>query len=373
MINPHCNPTVDPRLRVAGDKQPCTVCGIKTCVVIAGIRGHWACIGHQLPPLVVSSLSSVNDQLQRVDLQPAPVAQPAPAPVAQPKLLAALEGTCAPRKRIDGRMRAPYWRPELPAALELVQVVSSWSWKRPYAGDVAVLDRSGAWISAASSVDVAHGELEHTGDAEFTGRPGLYEVSVYPWLEDGLPNPLGRTLKGQETVWVPAPRVKLLQELAAAGRWPDAAVVNSYTGEPVRMLKWTNHVNSLRADAIRRHGRDSEEYDAVKVAFSQALSLMIGAKTPGQPRKWKCAAQRPDWTYSIQDQAAVTLWRWADACRQVAPELPPVAMRNVDELVIPRAALEIVTTTERPGGKKPLEIDPTGIKLGTFKLKEVRA
>ena len=51
-----------------------------------------------------------------------------------------------------------------------------------------------------------------------------------------------------------------------------------------------------------------------------------------------------------------------------APELPPVALRNVDELVIPAEALPLVTRDD--GGKvRPLRIDQDGRQLGTFKVK----
>jgi hypothetical protein len=73
---------------------------------------------------------------------------------------------------------------------------------------------------------------------------------------------------------------------------------------------------------------------------------------------------------AIMAQSGATMHRWADACLAVAGvELGPVELRATDELVIPAAAFEIVTTATAPGRRGPLEIDPTGRKLGTFKIK----
>ncbi len=287
------------------------------------------------------------------------------------RLLAALEGECAPTRQEGGRKRQPYWRPELPGITYTAHVVNSWQWDRPYEGQVAVLDRSGAFVAAASSVLVAHGALTHTGEVEFDNRPGYYQVQVHPWTEGAvLPHPLGEWASEQKTVWVPAPTVALLRDLTEEGRWPDVTVLDSYTGDGVRLSKWAGFVNELRAEAITEYGRESDQYLAVKTTFGQALSLMLGhSGDDGVRRTWKCKAARPDFTHAIQAQASAILYRWADDCRRVVPDLGPVSLRNVDELVIPQAALEVVTTTKRSGGRAPLGIDPDGIKLGTFKVK----
>lgn len=289
------------------------------------------------------------------------------------RLLGALEGPFAPVRMITtetGRRRVgPYWHPDLPGITFATHIVTGYHWSRPYTGRVTVLDRSGAWVAATSSVVVAHGALEHTGAIEFTGRPGYYQMATYPWHEfDGLPHPLGHVGKRHETVWLPAPTVSLLRDLVTAGRWPDIDVLDSYTGDGVRLTDWSGHVNKLRRHAITTYGRDDGPYDDVKSNFGQAMSLMLG-HLEGVRRTWKCKAARPDWTHHIQAQASATLWRWADDCRTVVPAMPPVALRNVDELLVPEPAVKILTTTERPKGKKPLALDPDGIALGTFKIK----
>jgi hypothetical protein len=371
--------------QVADDRAPCILCGRPTPIRSAcGVPRTGVCRGTDPAAPVV---------------EPAPVAPAAPVRTtprgAHPaaagragkqadrlaadmmaldegrpvRLLSALETTHAPMRRHGGRMTGPYWRPELPGVLGAAHVVTGWHWSREYTGDLVVLDRSGAWVAAASSATVAHGALDHTGPLdEFEGRPGLYQVPVYPWHEeDSLPNPLGHATG--ETVWVPAPTVVRLIELADAGRWADVTILDSYTGDGVRLTDWTRYVNALRAHAIRTHGRDSDQYGEVKIAFGQAMSLMLGSDDPGRGRAWKCNAQRPDWTHTIQAQASAMLHRWADRCRQVAPEFPPVMLRNVDELVIPAEALPIVTSTAAAGAAGPVGIDPEGIKLGTFKVK----
>ncbi len=292
-----------------------------------------------------------------------------------PRILAALEDEFAPRRRCKGKPPEPYWRPPLPGMTFGADVITSWEWERPYSGEVAVLDRSGAFVAAASSVLIAHGQLKPTGPCEFDDRrPGYYRVQVHPWYElDSLPHPLGEWGSKQAEVWVPAPVVALLRDLTEAGRWPGVTVLDSYTSDGVRLSKWAEFVNTLRAEAITEHGRDSDQYAAVKTGFGQALALMLGRQVDGVRREWRCKAARPDWTHAIQAQSAATLWRWADDCRTVAPDLGPVALRNVDELVIPQAALEVVITTKRSGGRAPLGIDPAGIKLGTFKVKAAQA
>lgn len=287
--------------------------------------------------------------------------------------LAALEGPFEPRRRVDGRMTRPFWRPELPGCTWAVHAVEAWGWTRPYAGPAVVLDRNAAFLSAASSVLVGHGALEHTGPMdEFDDRrPGYYEVPVHPWYEsDTMPHPLLHTHK-RETAWLTAPTVALLRDLEREGRWPGVTILNSYTADGVRIDKWAQFVNAIRAEALTRYGKDSEQYADVKDRYSMAFQLMLGSADDGGRRRWKCGAQRPDWTQTVRAQAAATMYRWADACRKVAPDLPPVALQHTDELVIPAAALDAVTTAERPGGLRPLVVDPDGIRLGSFKIKHI--
>jgi hypothetical protein len=306
------------------------------------------------------------------------------------RILAALEGRQDNRDGQRGRIipgpfaprrakRAPWfqpWRDGIPPAVDTALIVSAWGWDRDYSGPAVVLDRSGAWVAGLASATFAHGALTQTGPWDGTGavRPGYYLVSVYPWTEPGMPAPLGMA-SPDTRVWVPAPTMGLLRELADAGRWPDPGAADSWTGEPCRLTEWAGLTRELRRYAIEVHGRDSDAYGAVKRAFGQAMSLLKGgwAEDTAAPRKvWKCLAQRLDWPDHAETQAAVTMWRAADECLRLAgPELGPVAVgRNIDELVIPAAALDTVTGSILPGkNRPPVRLDPAGIELGTFKVK----
>jgi hypothetical protein len=302
----------------------------------------------------------------------------------QLRILAALEGG----KGSDGRehggpfapirgKREPFWKPPQCPAAEAALPFTGWNFERDgYTGEAVVLDGNGAYVAATSSVVVAHGQLAHTGAvAELPAsglRPGYYLVTAYPWPEDGMPAPLGPAKPGAE-VWVPAPVAGLLRDLAAEDRWPDSGALDSWTGDPCRLAEWAHLVRELRRYAVERYGRDSDQYAAVKVAFGQARGLMQGSWADGEaaPRRaWKCKTQRPDWPQHIQAQSAATLWRRADQCRKAAgPELAPLALRSVDELVLPAAALDVVTAATGRGARPPVRLDPDGIEFGTFKVK----
>lgn len=287
-----------------------------------------------------------------------------------PRVLAALEDAYAPLRA----KREPYWRAPLPKIADRAFVSAGVTWYRyDYAGPVVTLDRSGSYVAAASSVEIAHGALERTGRLDFAGRPGYYRTPRHPWHESDMPDPLaGARADDRGTVWVTHPVMALLRDLADAGRWSDVAVLDSWTSDaPARLRDWATFVNALREYAITTYGRGSDPYELVKDAYSQATAMLLGEVTPDGGRRWKCKAGRPDWRHAIQAQAVASLWRWADDLRQVAgAELAPVFIGNSDEIVLPAAALPVVTTQERPGGRKPLQLDPTGVALGSFKVKE---
>ncbi|MFA5442152.1 MAG: hypothetical protein WC288_02500 [Candidatus Paceibacterota bacterium] len=282
-----------------------------------------------------------------------------------PRVLAALEGPYVPTLR----GRRPFYAPPLPGMTDAAWVVTGYAWQREHAGPVLSLDRSGAWISGASSTTVAHGALEHTGDAvPDVSRPGYYLLDAYRWTEDGMPSPLG-SLNPPDQVWVPHPTAQLLAQLSREGRWPDATPVDSYTGDPVRLTSWVEWVARMRADIIDEYGRDSEEYISVKRSYGMAMSMMLGTKDESMRTEWRCKLRRPDWTHSIQSQASATLWRTADKAQTIAPEHAPVALRNVDELVIPPGALSALTAPRDP--RPVITIDETGRALGTYKVKTI--
>lgn len=281
-----------------------------------------------------------------------------------PKLLDALAGVCAPLR--GGR--EPWWMPTQPGMLKAVHVRSGLAFERDYHGPLLVLDKNAAFVSAAASVNVGHGQLVHTGSADYTGRPGYYRIQCHDWHEPDLPHPLGKLPSGD--VWVPEPTVALLAWLVEQGRWPDVTVLDSYTADKVRLTAWTEHVKACRRHALERYGPGSDEYAAVKESFGQALSLIVGTVSDdGRRRTWKTKVHRPDWRHTIEAHTVVSMWRKFDTFRRVLPaELAPVAIRNVDELLIPDDALDILLTSHE-GRQPPLRVETRGITLGTWKVK----
>lgn len=283
------------------------------------------------------------------------------------RLLALLEGDLIPTRKVGHALRQARLCPSLPGMTSLAHVVTGYAWQRPYKGEVVRLDRNAAFLSSAAAVLVAHEPLEHTGplNAFDPQRAGYYLVSAHPWQEHRrMPGPLGN--RCGKPVWVPAPTLQLLHQLAEAGRWADAEILDSYTAPGVRLTAWTNHLRDLRTSIITTHGVQSKQYEQFKIAFGQAITLMIGVDTPGSGRKWKCKTHRPDWAHAIQSLCAATLWRCADACWSVCEE-GPVALVNIDELHVPAAAMPTITDVTRK--RIVIKLDNSGIRLGTFKVK----
>ncbi|MGW3984723.1 hypothetical protein [Streptomyces mirabilis] len=297
------------------------------------------------------------------------------------RLLAALEGDKeghGPFAPYRSR-RGPWWQPEMPGMIESARLLNSWPWKREgFTGEAVSLDRNGAWPTAVSSVRVAHGALKHTGPIEEVRGapdPGYYKVTVYPWTETDVPSPMSNERVGSE-VWITSPHMHLLADLAEAGRWPDASALDSHTGDAVRLTDWAHLVGECRRYALEVHGRDSYAYEVAKESFGMAVNTMYGSwegEGALMRRKWMCKSRRIDWSHHIKDQAAVTIWRAADAVRQAVPaDLGPLTIRSMDELLIPAAALESVTTAAE--GERPLiRLDDLGTTFGTWKVKTTEA
>jgi hypothetical protein len=299
-------------------------------------------------------------------------------------------GPFAPTRLKPGRdgksyLAYPWWQPwkddALPVILETARVIDGYNWQRPFTGPATVLDRNAAQIAAAASVQVAHGQLTRTGPLDEVPRypaPGYYLIRGYPWTETGTPDPLNNLIAPDDQAWIPAPTMALLRDLADAGRWPDASALDSWTGEPCRLYDWARLAAEVRGYALTVYGRGTPQFEVAKVAFSMAKAMMLGNLDPtsAQPhRHWRYHFNhRRDWPHHITPLASANLWRITDQCHQAAqhidqPELAPVALRNTDELVIPTAAIELVTTVTLPGHPRPpVRIDPTTLQLGTFKI-----
>jgi len=144
------------------------------------------------------------------------------------------------------------------------------------------------------------------------------------------------------------------------------------------LTEWGRFIREARRYALENYGYGSSAYLAIKEAFAMSLAMMAGelaADTTRPVRVWKkCWMQRIDWRHQIITHSAVATWRTMDRCLDLAggnPDLAPIGMRNKDELIIPdNGAAELFTTTPYPGGTRPpVRIDPTGVELGTWKIK----
>lgn len=349
----------------APDSAPCGVCGkpavlVARCGQVRCRHIHGDSIAHSVRIATGTSTGATSAPVARVD--------PAPSGTGSLRFLTALETTHAPTRKVGNVLKPAVLCPPLPGITALVHVVTGYAWRRPYKGlNVVRLDRNAAYLSAAASVLVAHGPLEHTGplNSYDPNRAGYFKVQAHPWNMRLMPHPLGRPRSDE--VWVPAPTLQLLHQLEQQGRWADVEILDSYTAQGVRLTRWTDMVRDLRAEVLRRFGPLSDQYDQVKTAYSQALTMMIGEDNPGTGRRWKCATHRPDWAHTVYAQASATLWRTADRCAALVdkPDLAPVALVNTDEIHLPEAALPLVTKGERA----PIRLDPTGQKLGSYKVK----
>jgi hypothetical protein len=262
------------------------------------------------------------------------------------------------------RGRSPYWRPAPPACTGDVRE-PAWSWRRPAPlghlvdpdEPVHVLDANGAYLAAASTVEVAHGRLVRTGRRSFDRRrPGYWLVKVHEWQVPDIWSPLG-TARYPDRAWLTTPTVQLLAQLAEDGWYPEVHVYDSWTGEPCRLRAWADYIAGCRRLALLAGDRD--RYDAVKLGYSQAVTtLQLDKKSP---------AWRPDWSNHIRTQHAANLWRKAWSCRSYGH--PVLGSGTVDEMTLPARSLAAFEAAVQAYQRAPVRIDPTGVTLGTFKIK----
>lgn len=290
--------------------------------------------------------------------------------LAKPRLLDALQGELAPRRR----NREPFWRAPMPPVSEdkrhYLKVIPSWNWESPQWREFldterVSMDANAAWLSAASAVRVGLGALKvhREGDkAEFTGEPGYYLIRVYAdsWTDRYLPHPLGPGRYGMKWdgfVWVTHHTLDLIRWLYEQDAWWGVPTVHeSWTAEQaVDMQKWTQYINSLRAVALHREDHDAME--RIKLAYAQAIQMM-----PGHP---KCNIKRPDWQDAILSRHAAETFRKMYRAREAG--IVPLRMTSVDEVVFTSADVRKLMGME----KKPFRVDQTGLTLGAFKVKSV--
>jgi hypothetical protein len=260
------------------------------------------------------------------------------------------------------RGKEPFWRPTPPAPIGDV-ANPRWNWRTPLTSEdgkyLCSFDANGAYLSAISTVEVAHGQLYHTPNVrEFVpGVPGLWQIDAHPWPAwDLLMSPLGGSgpsARDFRRVWVATPTMVLLTQLMGEGRWPDLRVYDSWTGVArMRLREWAHHIRGDRDRAILDD--NAELLAAIKLGYSQALVVM---STQGAAH-----IHRPDWAATIRAQSAATIWRRAWQCVEQGYRI--VGAGNIDELVFPLPVARRIID-----GGSPLTIDPSGVTLGTFKVK----
>ncbi len=291
-----------------------------------------------------------------------------------------LETQCAP----TWKGRPPFWRPTPPSKVTVYTPVFSWR-HRDYDlftcdASMVDLDVNGAYVAAISGVTVAHGPLEHTGplgDATTNPLPGYYLIDRHEWTEwYDMPSPLGTGLTDHlRLVWVAHPTVQLLAKLARDGEWPPVTVHDSWTcPTPVRLYRWAERIRDDRAHALTlirashpgtiEREQAQATYDAIKDGYSMACSMMLGrgeeAEDP-EEREYKSKTRRPDWTHAIYAAHAAGLWRKIYRLRGRM-----LAVGDTDEVTLTLKDLEDIVSL---GSSWVLQMDPSGLQIGAFKVK----
>jgi hypothetical protein len=283
--------------------------------------------------------------------------------------------------KVSGRM--PFWRPK-PAPVHKDVREPAWSWRAPLveiprqngthtpswgvqptvplllAGDhVLTLDANAAYLTAASSVDLAHGALRRTRAIRFDKRlTGYWQIKAHPWLIPWIMSPLG-TATIPDRVWLTTPTVALLDQLSDDGYWPGVEVLDSWTcPTSCRLRTWTQQVNSDRKTALARREDFPELYEEIKTGYSTAVTMI------GTGKQSLC--YRPDWSQSIRAQHAANTWR--RAWKAIGRGCPILAAGTVDELTVPLPAYRELQE-EHLLIPNPIPLDKTGRLLGTYKIK----
>lgn len=275
-----------------------------------------------------------------------------------------LTGECVPK--IKGH--EPFWRPRRAPVSDLVRL-PVWDWWNPMCpadADTLTMDVNAAYLAAASSVPFPHGPLEQRG--ETSGRaPGLYLTDAHPWTVPDLPTPLGEQPFTSDRVWVAAPTLRLLQELAWSEEapWPEVVVYDSWTAKTsCRLRKWTEAVRNDRRQALDDLEAGvpgaAERYQDIKDGYSAAVQMMPG---PAKDAKTKSKVSRPDWYQTIHAQHAASTWR--KGWNAWLTGHGPVGLTATDEMTWHRHDLLALMAMPVP----VIRFDLTGRQIGAMDLK----
>jgi hypothetical protein len=310
-----------------------------------------------------------------------------------PRILAALEGQFRPKRY----HREATLRPATPLPANLVGFVTrslpTWDWtadERP-AEDIVRLDGNGAWIAAASSVQIGMEQLTRTGKMPMEQflkdrAPGYYQVRVWnaihphnacagplvepdpsldlhSWSDRRFVSPLGRERDG--FVWICEPTLKLLTELQADDEWWGALdIVDSWTAETKTDLRdWTSWVDAQRLELKSRADEGAEDArETFKLRYAQAVQ-MLGGATDEKTGRDKCLVKRPDWYHAIIAQHRANQWR--KTWRAIKAEVPVVAVGGNDEIHVTRTGYDMLREMAKP----PIRLHPTA--LGAYDVKGI--
>jgi hypothetical protein len=244
--------------------------------------------------------------------------------------------------------------------------VPSWDWKSPAYDRNAktiLVDRNAAYVSAASSVRVAHGALDNTGPIPFDNkRVGYWCVDFAGTDEEGmrdrwayrddLMSPLG-TGRNRLRCWLAHPTANLLDELAEDGKFAPLRIVDSWTStEGVALSKWSTGVQNHRLGLM--DAGTEEELEQFKKDYSKVVQMLLTGEG--------FAYRRGDWHHAIVAQFAATSWRTLWNCHKAGHG--PVAAGSRDAAAFLPEDYDALTMCE----PSPLKIDNTGRALGTWKI-----
>lgn len=302
---------------------------------------------------------------------------PAPRPGAYKALDILEKGAGVPLVR----KRSPYWGP-LPPAVHREVHTPVWRWERPGATagtELVDLDVNAAYLSAASSLTVAHGALEREHVPAWAALPGYYLIDWHPWPAVGdIMSPLGTNDPADiGPVWVAHPTVGLLVDLAKTGYWPNVVIHDAYTcSTPARLRKWAETIRDDRAAVIAQrdaaapgsaaHASALQRYEDIKHGYAMAVQMLnTPYDPPGTPREQqrkRNRAYRPDWYAAIHAQHAANTWRKAWRCLLAGHG--PASAGSVDRLTFEVNAFHAIEAT----APCPIRMDPSGSTLGSFKV-----
>lgn len=276
--------------------------------------------------------------------------------------------------------RPPYWNaPITPPSADAY--TPTWNWLRPGGAPdgatLLTLDTNAAYLSALSTVKIAHSHLSRTGPLMALPEPravetGYYRITVPHWAFEGtIVSPLGNSARihGEDTLWIAHPTLVLLLELIEYGALGDLTVHDSWTARTTTTFRvWVDRLREIRADLLAElatahpHGAPDDctcppcdAYGAFKEGYSAALSMMLTGE--------KCKTRRPDWTHAVYATYAATQWR--KAWRYTETGRPLIAMGHVDEITILAEDLTGALAKTKP----PFRYDPTGHRIGALKPK----